>query len=92
MERIFYLDETSIQEGEAWCLRLGNETTSTMEVTCASTLLSPVTSVTITGYPKRIYYLGMDSKYSTDGLEAEISYEDGSSEEPEEEVRKQACL
>ena len=26
------------------------------------------------------YYLGMDSKYSTDGLEAEISYEDGSSE------------
>ena len=80
VERIFYLDETSIQEGEAWCLRLGNETTSTMEVTCASTLLSPVTSVTITGYPKRIYYLGMDSKYSTDGLEAEISYEDGSSE------------
>lgn len=66
--------------GQEYCLRLGNSGTVEQSVTCSNEMLSPATSIEITAQPQTVYYLGVDSQYSEDGLEIQVTYEDGTTE------------
>ncbi|MCD8013553.1 MAG: leucine-rich repeat protein [Lachnospiraceae bacterium] len=71
----------SLTEGEEYCLRIGNSASYSINVTCVSELLPAVASVEISQTPQTVYYTGVDSVYSTDGLEIIVTYESEESDE-----------